>query len=384
MSEYQYYEFQAIDRPLGEADMEALRALSTRARITATSFTNDYEWGDFKGSPERLMEQWFDLHLYLANWGTRRLMLRLPKRLVDGSRLDRFLMGSDLAEVIDAGKHLILDICDDGDDVDYNDRDDGSGWLGALAPLRADMLSGDCRLLYLLWLEALDSGNLRDDGLEPLPGIGPLTGPLEAFAAFFRIDADLVQAAAEAPSGGAQADLSSEAIHAAVASIPEAEKTALLCRLAECDPCVAAEVRGRVREIAETANEGARANCRTVHELRTRAAAIREEREAAEAERREAERLCREREAEAARRARLEALRRRGDAVWREIEREIGKRNSKGYDQATALLSDLRALAEEDGEAAGFAARFDALCLRHERKKQFIERLTGLHPPRGA
>jgi hypothetical protein len=43
-----------------------LRDLSTRARITATSFTNSYEWGDFKGDPVELMERWFDLHLYLA------------------------------------------------------------------------------------------------------------------------------------------------------------------------------------------------------------------------------------------------------------------------------------------------------------------------------
>ena len=50
MSEYQYYEFQAIDRPLDESDREALRSLSSRAQITATSFTNHYEWGDFKGS----------------------------------------------------------------------------------------------------------------------------------------------------------------------------------------------------------------------------------------------------------------------------------------------------------------------------------------------
>ena len=75
MSEFQYYEFQAVDRPLGEADRQALRALSTRARITATSFTNVYEWGDFKGDPATLMERWFDLHLYLANWGSRRLDL---------------------------------------------------------------------------------------------------------------------------------------------------------------------------------------------------------------------------------------------------------------------------------------------------------------------
>jgi hypothetical protein len=54
MSEYQYYEFQATDRPLTKADREMLRSLSTRARITATSFTNHYEWGDFKGDPRRL------------------------------------------------------------------------------------------------------------------------------------------------------------------------------------------------------------------------------------------------------------------------------------------------------------------------------------------
>ena len=52
MSEYQYYEFQAIDRPLSDADRQALRRLSTRARITATSFTNEYHWGGLKGGLE--------------------------------------------------------------------------------------------------------------------------------------------------------------------------------------------------------------------------------------------------------------------------------------------------------------------------------------------
>jgi hypothetical protein len=69
VSEYQYYEFQALDRPLGEEDRKALRTLSSRARITATSFTNSYEWGNFKGLRDELMARWFDLHLYLANWG---------------------------------------------------------------------------------------------------------------------------------------------------------------------------------------------------------------------------------------------------------------------------------------------------------------------------
>jgi hypothetical protein len=48
MSEYQYYEFQAIDRRLTEAQMRELRSVSTRACITPTSFVNHYEWGNFK------------------------------------------------------------------------------------------------------------------------------------------------------------------------------------------------------------------------------------------------------------------------------------------------------------------------------------------------
>ncbi|MFO7739670.1 MAG: hypothetical protein R6V46_14415 [Desulfatiglandaceae bacterium] len=41
MSEYQYYEFLAIDRPLTKDEMAELRALSTRATITPVGFTNE-------------------------------------------------------------------------------------------------------------------------------------------------------------------------------------------------------------------------------------------------------------------------------------------------------------------------------------------------------
>ena len=83
MSEYQYYEFLAVDRPLTAAEQAEVRQLSTRARITATSFTNEYHWGDFKGSADQMMQRFYDAHLYLANWGTHRIMLRLPRTLLD-------------------------------------------------------------------------------------------------------------------------------------------------------------------------------------------------------------------------------------------------------------------------------------------------------------
>jgi hypothetical protein len=44
MSEYQYYEFQALDRPLTRREMRELRKYSTCATITDTRFVNHDEW----------------------------------------------------------------------------------------------------------------------------------------------------------------------------------------------------------------------------------------------------------------------------------------------------------------------------------------------------
>jgi hypothetical protein len=60
MSEYQYYEFQALDRPLTQSEMGRLRTYSSRARITPTSFVNEYNWGNFKGDRREWMEKYFD------------------------------------------------------------------------------------------------------------------------------------------------------------------------------------------------------------------------------------------------------------------------------------------------------------------------------------
>src|SRR5438270_456001 len=49
VSEYQYYEFQTVDRPLTDTEMKELRALSSRAEITRTSFSNEYNYGNFRG-----------------------------------------------------------------------------------------------------------------------------------------------------------------------------------------------------------------------------------------------------------------------------------------------------------------------------------------------
>jgi len=376
MSEYQYYEFQAIDRPLSEADRQALRDLSTRARITATSFTNSYEWGDFKGDPAKLMERWFDLHLYLANWGSRRLMIRLPKRLVDRRLLDALLGEVDCATLSVSGENLIVDIC--RDELELEDWDDGSGWLAALAPLRADVLAGDLRLFYLLWLTAVQSGVFEADCPEPMPGIGPMSVSLEAFAEFFDIDSDLVQAAAERSAVAMAGAVSVKAVEGIISAMTDAAKTTMLSRLFDGDPHVAAELRAEVRSRMASTADAPPIVARTVGELLARAAAIGLAREQAAAEKLAAEHKRRVKEAEKARQARLLAIAQRGEGVWREVEAEIERRNSAAYDKAAALLLDLQAVAKERGTIEDFLRRLHTIREKHVRKERFIERLAAL------
>jgi hypothetical protein len=374
MSEYQYYEFQAVDRPLSETDRDALRALSTRARITATSFTNSYEWGDFKGDPARLMDRRFDLHLYLANWGSRRLMIRLPKRLVDRRRLDGFLGKVDCATVRVADENLVLDIA--RDEVEFEDWDDGSGWLAALTPLRAEVFAGDLRLFYLLWLTAVEADALKADEPEPMSGIGPMTAALETFTAFFDLDSDLVQAAAERSAVAIPSATSPGAVQRIISALTDREKTGMLARLFDGNPHVAAELRAEVRDRLATEIGAPPIVARTVGELRARARAIRLVRERAAAEKVAAERKRQIREAEKARRARLDAIARRGESVWSEVEAEIARRNAASYDKAASLLLDLRTVADEIGTTPDFARRLGAIRERHARKERFLGRLA--------
>ena len=164
MSEYQYYEFLALDRPLTAEQRAELRAISTRAEITATRFVNEYQWGDLKGDPRKMMERYFDAFLYLANWGTRRLIFRLPRGVLDAEAAGQYCY-SDTASITETGSHLILSLFVDREPDDY--WDEPGGQLAAMVQARAELAAGDLRLLYLAWLLALQWDEVDDEDTEP-------------------------------------------------------------------------------------------------------------------------------------------------------------------------------------------------------------------------
>src|SRR5947207_885530 len=133
MSEYQYYEFRAIDRPLAPGELAEVRALSTRAQITPTHFENTYHYGDFRGNPRQLVEKYYDAHVYVSNFGTVVLMLRLPKTALPEEELAPYA-AEDTLGWWTTGEHTVVEWR--LDEEPFDDWVEGEGWMDRLLPIR--------------------------------------------------------------------------------------------------------------------------------------------------------------------------------------------------------------------------------------------------------
>ncbi|MGW2841659.1 hypothetical protein ACWCWD_28205 [Streptomyces sp. NPDC001493] len=191
MSEYQSYQFLAVDRPLSERQRDELRALSTRAQITANRMINHYEWGDFKGDPISLIERYFDAHLYFANWGDRRLVLRVPASRVPLDTVAPYCR-EDVLTAHRHGEHVIIDMTsqDDGFDEDWWvrepewDDDEDHGALGELIGIRDELVRGDLRSLGIARLAGGPEPGPHDE-VDGIPD--GLSTAQRALAAFLRV-----------------------------------------------------------------------------------------------------------------------------------------------------------------------------------------------------
>jgi len=375
MSEYQYYDFKAIDHALTKADMAALRAISTRAVITTTSFTNHYEWGDLKADPLKLLERYFDAFLYVANWGTREFHLRLPQELVDFKHLKSILPGK-AAHVRSAGRFVIVSFETDVEPED--DWDDGTGWMGSLVSLRSDLLRGDLRCLYLGWLHCVECHEFSEDALEPpVPaGLRELSAPLDSLIEFLGIDEDLVEVAASA-SAPLKEGPSRKELAAWVRSLPANEKDDLLIDfLSESSERRRLELRQRFERVNAVAPDRGTVERRTVKDLLTAARVRVDERARQLSLKRAADAARKKAKDEADREVYLEGLAKREKAVWKQVEAYIQKRQPKDYERAVILLVDLYDLAVRQGDETGFQLTMEELRQTHAAKGAFLRRLA--------
>ncbi|MEU5941722.1 hypothetical protein ABZ807_21620 [Micromonospora sp. NPDC047548] len=386
MSEYQYYEFLAVDRPLTAQQLDELRRLSTRARITSTSFVNTYHWGNFRGDPRRLVANYFDAFLYLANWGTRQLMIRLPHGSLDLRTAQRYC-DTESASAWAVGDRVIIDLTDQDEEGEWNWDDDGEGRLASIIPARADLAGGDLRLLYLAWLLAAGRYEIDDDEPEPPvpPGLGTLTAPLQSLVEFLRIDTDLLAVAAETSAPLSHSEPSTAELHRWLRGLPTDEKDELLLRiLRDGDVPVRAELRRRLRAAKPDGDPtGAAAGGRTAGQLRKAAGARWTERQRQAHQRRAEESARQERAAAAARERRLTELAAQPEQAWQQVDTLIATKKPREYDSTVGLLTELAALGQRDGREEAFAERIRLLRQTHQRKPSLMDRFDRAGLPGG-
>jgi hypothetical protein len=290
--------------------------------------------------------KYFDAYFYQANWGSLRLMFRFPGGLLDEADILTYCM-DEYISFETFGKYQVLDL-------DFNPED--GGWMEAEAslsyfiPLRADLLEGDYRLLYLAWLKAETryGDSYADEEYEeddpdisaydrepPVPaGLKKLSPSLQNFIKVFGVDPFLVQAAAEA-SPDLKKALPVD-YRELIERLPREDCEGFLVRLAEGEPGVGLALRKHLsRWLPQECRPPARR--RTIQQLIQRAG--------------ELDKAEKKRRAEAAHHKHLvemKALGVREDQVWQQVETllDTGRKIASVYDEATALLERLNQLSE--------------------------------------
>jgi len=365
MSEFQYYEWQTIDRRLTPQEQREVDKLSSHIDVTATYAQVDYSWGDFKHDPKKVLADYFDAFLYQANWGSSQLMFRFPARLLDASAVEAYCL-DDYISLERMGEYYILDI-------EFNDEDgldwiEPGGGLSGLLPLRNAILQGDYRALYLAWLHGTSlqfEWEPDEELMEPPlpPGLDKLDAALSNLVDFFEIDEHLIQAAAKGSSILPQSP-TPEQLGKAISQLSRAECDGFLLRLLQGEALVQMDLQRRLETLLGGTRPGESPARRRFSELL-------EARDAAE----KAEKQRRAALAAEQKRQRLEALDGQQDAKWTEALQLIEAGKAKAYDEAVAILRDLGDLAEYQNRTAIFQSQIQKVQEQYSRRSALLDRL---------
>ncbi|MEM6966168.1 MAG: hypothetical protein AAF573_15495 [Bacteroidota bacterium] len=259
MSEFQAYHFRAIDRPLTHQEQEQVNQLSSRFFTNANSYSLHYSYSSFRHDEEKVLEKYYDAFLYEANWGTRKLMFRFPKDLVDAEALEQFTIEDTVYSSIqfEQKKNWAILKFEYGEEEGWVDWiEEGSYWLDKMIQLREDIINGDYRSLYLYWLMVNENyeeynDDDDDDELHTSPPVPPnlkkLSTALESFTEFFHISDEIIEEAAK-ESKNYQNKINYEGL---IPKLSEAEKTEWLIKVVKGELRVDVLLRNRLEKMKE-------------------------------------------------------------------------------------------------------------------------------------
>ncbi len=206
MSEYQRYQWKVVGRSLSPQQRSEVSELSSHISVRSDSAEVSYHWGDFKHDPISVLERYFDLFLYEANWGTQRVVFRFDADTVEVEELSMFATGETIT-VVEKGGSVLIETWFEENWIEpshgyYHGYDESDWQLDAVEEIRRQWMEGDYRGLFLLWLKACQLAPEENaDRIVPLPrGMGQLGDEHRALADFVDVDGGVMKAAAEHPN----------------------------------------------------------------------------------------------------------------------------------------------------------------------------------------
>jgi hypothetical protein len=365
MSEYQYYEFKSVDRALTEKERETISSWSSRTRASADGAVFTYHYSDFPRNEEEVVQKYFDAMFYTSNWGTSRLMFKIPTSVIDARAFAVY--DSDSIIISQFKEYTLMELMVEEGGYDYYEPD---SMLGSLMPLRNDLMNGDTRCMYLLWLNEMvlatgcEWADIDPDCqiLKVPNGFNEMTPALQCLMETFEVDPDLLTVLQKYSGRLNEAD--DTELAKAVEDMAEEDKNDFLHRLLANEKNLSSRLKRHIQPSPSNSGRIAYENI-TMQQVYDQVQEIKYLRKQAERDKRNRQKL-----------ARLEKTAAQESMLWIQVDRHIAAKNSKGYEEAVKILVQLKELAAHKNKLDEYYERTQLIQKEHSRLSALKNRMN--------
>ena len=371
MSEYQYYKFERLDGYLDAKARQALRSISSRAEISATSFQVYYTYSDLKAEPFELMLKYFDIGFYYADWGSIDAYIKLPAGTLPDALLG---FSSDGLHVHENDEwQLLIFSLEEYDE--YFDDENAEDFFQHLASLRSELIQGNWQLLYFMWLRALD---ICDD-VDAIPLINfdfnHISDELRAFAELYDVPFALIKALAMtlAALPSHQAKQAQFQIDAWLSNLTDADKNTLISAIFKQGQLTRQQALAMTQKESVNTEETYRywLTPDTIEPyIETAQSQFQQEQAEARAKKLAIEKAAKEKT--------LADIYNQRERRWQQAQEQADRTCASGYDYASHYLHQLFEAYQFSADDAAFDQRFKQFIAANNSRKALLNRLSDL------
>ncbi|MCA9050762.1 MAG: hypothetical protein KDA89_18615 [Planctomycetaceae bacterium] len=352
MSEFQYVVFQAVDRPLNDRELAFAERQSSRADVSRWSLSCEYHYSSFRGDVDGLLRRGYDVFLRYTNYGDREIKMRLPQGLPFAKSVwSKYIDGARLEWKKDSkGSGGILSLHPYHEPGDLEEVWEFKKHLDAAIQVRQQLIAGDLRSLYLLWLCAVDAHDEDEYGdavgqIEPpVPhGLADMSDGSLDLLLFYGLDPLLLDAAGQDVAAAPADEPQGQPTRLWAESLTSDRARDLLCQLLSGDTAaVKAGLLAEVRDAQPPMIWPTTDRQLPYSELAKRADALRSKANAEEARKAQAKVKRDAAKAERERQARMKKMVEDPRKWLRQAEDLADARGTHNYQEAAEILFDLR------------------------------------------